>query len=170
MTNHHELLSEARHGAARRAEAHRAFADPITRAVLLQRLRAFLGFMPFDPARMSADELATAALPWLEHLLTTRTPLAVVGSGVPAQPARRAPPPPRKPEAPVASRRTWIGIELQDEQGRPCAGEPWRILLADGSERSGWLDDAGRATVHGIEPGTCQVSFPGLDGGEWRAV
>jgi len=174
MTNHtvehHDLLGESRRDSARLPEVQRAFADPLQRFELLRRLRRWLGFLPFDPSHMGADELATAALPWVDHLLTARAPRAVVGVGEAAPRSSAAAPPRGKAEPPTTSRRTWIAIELQDELGRPCVGEAWRIQLADGSEQSGWLDDAGRATVHGIEPGTCQVCFPELDQREWHAV
>ena len=90
--------------------------------------------------------------------------------GVRADQPRRPAPPPRRPEPPVQSRRTWIAIELHDEQGRPCVEAAWRIRLPDGKEQSGWLDEAGRAVVHGIKPGTCQVCFPDFDGGAWHGV
>ena len=110
-------------------------------------------------------------LPWSGRSGFLRPAPRVGGTSLPAAADhdRPTPPPPRsEPEAP--SRRTWIAIELHDEHGRPCAEAAWRIRLPDGKEQTGWLDDAGRAAVHGIEPGTCQVCFPDFDGGAWHGV
>ncbi|GBC93877.1 hypothetical protein HRbin15_02379 [bacterium HR15] len=65
-------------------------------------------------------------------------------------------------------KKTWIEIELVDEQGNPVPNERYRLKLPDGSIREGRLDANGRARVDGIEPGTALVCFPDLDASEWR--
>jgi type VI secretion system secreted protein VgrG len=58
----------------------------------------------------------------------------------------------------------WIEIKLLDEDQNPVPGEQYRITLPDGETvAEGTLDDKGSARVDGIDPGTCQVSFPNLD-------
>ena len=66
--------------------------------------------------------------------------------------------------------KTWIEIELVDEDGVPVAREPYTLNLPDGDIRSGTLDSRGRARVEDIDPGTCEVSFPEIDRREWRAA
>ncbi len=63
---------------------------------------------------------------------------------------------------------SWIEIELVDEEGDPVAGESYRIELPDGGAVEGSLDKKGRARVDGIDPGTCTVTFPRLDGEAWE--
>jgi type VI secretion system secreted protein VgrG len=53
-------------------------------------------------------------------------------------------------------------IELCDEDGAPLVNRPFLLTFADGSERSGILDEAGRAEVFIDE--SCDISFPNVDG------
>jgi type VI secretion system secreted protein VgrG len=64
----------------------------------------------------------------------------------------------------------WIEIELVDEADKPVPGEPFRITLPDGSVVEGTLDEKGFARVDGIDPGTCQVTFPKLDEPLWERI
>jgi hypothetical protein len=67
--------------------------------------------------------------------------------------------------------KTWIEIELVDEEGNPVPGERYKITLPDGKTVSeGTLDANGRARVEGIDPGTCQISFPDLDKDAWEQI
>jgi hypothetical protein len=77
-------------------------------------------------------------------------------------PPAPAPPPPR----PVKN-KTWIGIELVDDKGKPVPGEQYRIVLPDGSQEEDRLDAQGRAHINNIDPGECQISFPNVDAREW---
>jgi hypothetical protein len=90
-------------------------------------------------------------------------------SAAPAQPAppKRAV---RQASAPEVEQKTWIEIELLDPKGVPVPGEGYTIRLPDGTTRSGTLDSLGRARVDGIDPGVCDVSFPGIDKRAWRAA
>jgi len=64
---------------------------------------------------------------------------------------------------------TWIEILLVDEAGAPVAGEPYQIVLPDGQTAAeGTLDEKGFVRIDGIDPGTCQVSFPQLDMDAWK--
>jgi hypothetical protein len=64
--------------------------------------------------------------------------------------------------------KTWIAIELKDKKGRPVVGEPYRIELPDGRVVEGTLDAVGCGGVDHIDPGTCSLSFPRLDGRAWN--
>ncbi len=64
----------------------------------------------------------------------------------------------------------WIGIELLDDNGEPLAGERYVVQLPDGTKVArGYTDKEGKAEIKGIDPGSCQVTFPDLDGMTWDA-
>lgn len=64
----------------------------------------------------------------------------------------------------------YIEIKLADDNGKPVAGEPYKVTLSDGSTvADGTLDDKGFARVDGIDPGTCQVTFPNRDKQDWSS-
>ena len=65
-------------------------------------------------------------------------------------------------------KKPWIEIQLNDEDGNPVPGEPYKVTLPDGTTiADGTLDDKGFARVDNIDPGTCQVTFPNLDKEAW---
>ena len=64
--------------------------------------------------------------------------------------------------------KTFIEIELVDEQGNPVPGEAFEITLPDGSVVDGSLDGNGQTRVDGIDPGSCQITFPDLDTSAWK--
>lgn len=64
----------------------------------------------------------------------------------------------------------WISFSLKDDAGKPVANEPYLIKLADGTEQTGSLDEQGKMKLTGITPGSCQISFPRIDKGEWRKL
>jgi hypothetical protein len=65
---------------------------------------------------------------------------------------------------------SWVGLLLEDEKGQPVAGQRVRIKLADGTLRESISDEKGRLRLDGIPLGNCQVEFPGVDAGDWRAA
>jgi hypothetical protein len=67
-------------------------------------------------------------------------------------------------------KEAWVEIQLIDETDQPVEGEPYRITLPDESIREGVTDSEGLARIEGIEPGTCQVTFPDLDRDAWEPV
>jgi hypothetical protein len=71
---------------------------------------------------------------------------------------------------PLQQPKTWIAVQLIGEDDKPVPGIPYRILLPDGSTREGVLDAEGTARVENIDPGTCVVTFPGLDQDAWEGV
>lgn len=57
----------------------------------------------------------------------------------------------------------FVDICLIDVDGSPVADAEYKLILADGSERSGTLDADGRTRVDDVPPGRYRVTFPGLD-------
>lgn len=62
---------------------------------------------------------------------------------------------------------TLLAIRLQDAQGEPAHGEPFRVEGPQGELFEGKLDQRGRAEVDVEQPGLCKVSFPQRDGADW---
>lgn len=117
------------------------------------------------------------------------------GSGPPVAPASSALVPPAPPSSPVAAadaspgkdvssqeerhkgptdeeekeKKSWIEIELVDEEDNPVPGEKYKVTLPDGKTvAEGTLDEKGFARVEGIDPGTCKITFPNLDKDAWE--
>ncbi len=66
-------------------------------------------------------------------------------------------------------KKSWIEIELLDQNKKPVPGEPYRVTLPDGQTLAeGTLDDKGQARVEGLDPGTCKVTFPQRDKRSWK--
>ena len=66
-------------------------------------------------------------------------------------------------------KKSWIEIELLDQDNKPVPGEKYRITLTDGTTLAeGTLDEKGFARVDNIDPGTCKVTFPELDKDAWK--
>ncbi len=74
-----------------------------------------------------------------------------------------------KPYKKDPAKKSWIEIKLIDEQNNPVPGEPYSVTLPDGeSVASGTLDEKGFARIDGIDPGTCQITFPQRDTEAWK--
>jgi uncharacterized Zn-binding protein involved in type VI secretion len=65
-------------------------------------------------------------------------------------------------------KKSWIEVSLVDDAGNPVPHERYRVTAPDGDVREGFLDDRGLARVDGIDPGTCQITFPNLDRDAWE--
>ncbi len=78
--------------------------------------------------------------------------------------------PTHKPKDPKnKDKKSWIEIHLVDDEGDPVAGERYRVTLPDGSTvAEGTTDEKGFAKVTNIDPGTCKVTFPNIDGRAWK--
>ncbi|TWT43685.1 Phage-related baseplate assembly protein [Phycisphaerae bacterium RAS1] len=64
----------------------------------------------------------------------------------------------------------WIGVRLFDSNGQPLAGERYYIKMPDGTKvAKGETNKDGEVEVKGIDPGSCTVIFPDLDGATWDA-
>jgi len=79
--------------------------------------------------------------------------------------------PSHKPKSPKnKDKKSWIEINLVDDEGMPVAGERYRVTLPDGSTiAEGTTNEKGFARVNNIDPGSCKVTFPNLDGRAWRS-
>ena len=75
---------------------------------------------------------------------------------------------PHKQDDEDDSKTSWIEIELVDEDDQPVPGEKYKVTLPDETVATGTLDENGFARVEGIEPGTCQITFPSLDKDAWE--
>jgi hypothetical protein len=63
------------------------------------------------------------------------------------------------------TKKSWIEVEMIDEANQPVAGIRYRITLPDGETvAEGALDEKGLVRIDSIEPGTCKITFPDLDG------
>lgn len=62
-------------------------------------------------------------------------------------------------------KRSWIEIELVDEDGAPVATD-LLLTLPDGTKRT--IPFRGLVRIDDIDPGTCDIEFPKLDAREWR--
>jgi hypothetical protein len=67
-------------------------------------------------------------------------------------------------------KKTFIAVQLVGEDNSPVPGERYVIELPDGTSREGTLDDAGKAIVDGIDPGTCTIRFPDMDKDAWEPI
>lgn len=65
-------------------------------------------------------------------------------------------------------KKSWIEVKLVDREGKPVAGEKYRITLPDGSVDEGTLGGDGSVRIDGIDPGTCKIAFPDVDGREGK--
>ncbi len=106
------------------------------------------------------------------------------GSGPPVTPAVSALVPPAPPVEPAMAasaspgeerhkadeeKKSWIEIELVDEDDNPIPGERYKVTLPDGTTvAEGTLDENGFARVDGIDPGSCKITFPSLDKDAWE--
>ena len=97
---------------------------------------------------------------WLWHVPAFAVSEPAIFPTLPTQPAR--------PGGGPAAALTWIEITLADESKVPVPYEPYIIHLPDGNARTGQLDAKGFARVEGIPSGIGVVSFPNIDGREWR--
>lgn len=140
--------------------------DPIAmldlRAVLDASSAGFRG------KRLSDDEVlkGVAKLLWSGEVVVNSD--AVRHGGAATRTRDDSTPAQAPPSRALRTPKTWIEIELIDENGEPVAAEPFRIELPDGRVVRGRLDSSGKARFGNIDPGTCAVSFPGIDAPEWE--
>ena len=77
-----------------------------------------------------------------------------------------SPPPPTTTVAP--QKKHFVAFQMVDQEGKPAAGESYRLTLPDGTIHEGTLNKKGRDRVNGIDPGTCKITFPNLDKDSWE--
>jgi len=139
--------------------------NPLT----MMSLRRFLCGIAFDAdiSRLSDYQIIEQVARQLTsgRFRISKLPITEIGpstaEGLPEPPVQEIRP--RKEEE-----KTWIEIELVDEENQPVAGKKYRITLADGKTiAQGMTDSSGLARIAGIDPGTCEVTFPDLDQDAW---
>jgi hypothetical protein len=118
---------------------------------------------PVPPVAPLAAAIADTAIPGKE--VTYRQQRAQM---TPAQLAALSAPS-HKPTEEDKQKKSWIEIELVDEEDNPVPGERYRVTLPDGKTLAeGTLDEMGYAKISGIDPGTCKITFPELDKDAWE--
>lgn len=90
-----------------------------------------------------------------------------------ARAAREQAPPAAGPTGPSVvtmspNKPAWIAVSLVDEAGAPMPGAKFRVTFPDGGALDGLLDKNGKVRIEGIDPGSCQVTFPDRDAKEWE--
>jgi len=147
--------------------------DPVYQRVLVEIWESSSPFGLTSNRLNTLGELVRFLKPRLEELflqggmVLIRQPKTIRSWGEPAEeepeerPVRPAPAP--RPEL------TWIEVELVwEDDGQPVPNEAYTIELTDGTTRKGTLDSRGFVRFDQIPSGECKVTFPKLDGREWR--
>jgi hypothetical protein len=86
-------------------------------------------------------------------LLRLRAPVAGASAAPAPEPAAPSKPPPRQVP------KSWIEIEVVDDDGQPQEGYSYRLDLPDGRTLKGTLGSKGLITVHGIDPGSATLTL-----------
>jgi hypothetical protein len=159
-----------------------SFANPLTRRELLnlyQTLGGSLGSTP-DLSRPAVqtqvvnkinDALSQGRIVAFRQRAYGSVPPSSSGGASGGTAPRSSPPPaPSGGSASTEKEKTWVEIQLLDEDGNPVAGERYILKITDGSVREGTLDAAGKVSVRGIDPGTCTLRFPDLDAREYKRI
>lgn len=171
-----ELYTFAQHVPA--GEIERWLADSSSRRVIVEIYEYLHGRVPAGTSGAGANELQRSLSRWLGEALRRGRIIALL---IPKRFLTQAPGETEKETAAArgsaaaarfqpAGQKTWIEIELIDAQGRPAAGERFRLELPDGTFHEDALDANGRARVDNIDPGHCELNFPDRDLSEWRAA
>jgi hypothetical protein len=175
------LVSQEEQAAYLSAQLDRWLADPVTRKTVLEIYENARGHSALLARRLQGPELhkyvkseILQAFRRGEFVLMRLPHLTILPNLVLAdkqnQSAIEEPPPPASPTEQRRKDKTWVGIELVDQDGSPVPGARFVLELADGSKKSGKLDDNGCAQVRDIDQGTYKVTFPDFDGSEWDTV
>lgn len=144
--------------------------DPVSRGVLVEIYAALFGHLRLGT--WGYTDVGEAIRPALhdafEHedlvVLADRRLEGAQPKTQPGRPTSERPPPPSvRPRQP----KTFIEIELFDSDDQPVPNEAFVITTPDGERRHGRLNERGFARIEGIDPGTCDVEFPNIDGREW---
>jgi len=84
------------------------------------------------------------------------------GGAASAQPAPAPPSTPSQAKTEIQP-TDWIQVEVVYDDGTPYEGN-CHVQLPDGRDTEGPLDGAGTIRIDGLDPGSCKVSFPDLNG------
>jgi type VI secretion system secreted protein VgrG len=64
---------------------------------------------------------------------------------------------------PDPAKTNWVGVELVDQDGNPVPRRRYKVKTPKGQVQESFLDENGKARIEGIDPGTCEISFPDID-------
>jgi len=174
------LVSQEEQAAYLTAQLDRWLADPLARKTVLEIYENIRGETALLAKRLQGVELhkyvkteilqafrrGEFVLMRMPHV--TRFPTIML-SGPRGQSAAEEPPP-ESPKKEEKKENTWVGIELVDQDGSPVPQARYEIELADGTKKTGKLDENGCAQVRDLEPGNYKVNFPDFDASEWDTV
>jgi hypothetical protein len=90
-----------------------------------------------------------------------------IGKKKPAKPAK-PPPAAAKKATKSGESKTWIGLELVDDKGKPMGGVRYELLGPENSLVDGELGPDGKARVEGLPKGAWKVRFPDLPDDSWK--
>ena len=124
------------------------------------------------PARSVIDSEIVKQIDWLLETARLQVVECIeVRRELPDVVRRQVPRPPSRPRPePVEDLKTWIAIELLEEKtNKPVSGARYIVKGPSGTFQ-GTLDGQGRARVDNIDPGKYDVSFPDIDGREWKSA
>ncbi|MCB9897645.1 MAG: type VI secretion system tip protein VgrG [Planctomycetes bacterium] len=65
-------------------------------------------------------------------------------------------------------KKSFLSFELRDAADNPVAHEPYKVTLPDGTFVEGRTDADGKVRLEGLDPGSCDISFPLIDKSEWQ--
>lgn len=142
---------------------------------------AFPGIVPTAQSAIPGRARASAGIGHPASATTVSKPTAPsatrnrsteVGTRSTAPPSSADPfgagtPEPESQNAPARDEPTWLEIVLVGEDGKGLPGERYTVVLPDGTLRTGFLDEDGRARFEDLVLGNCKVSFPDLDSEAW---
>lgn len=139
----------------------RWLADPVTRRTLVEMAEGLSG-RGFEQGWEQGD----MHVPMVDEMARAFERGDLVLFGVPAVEAPQlGQQPGRRPSSrPPPAKKAWIEIELLDDDGRPVATE-LVVTLPDGTRLTPAF--RGKIRLDGIDPGTCDIEFPKIDGREW---
>ena len=122
---------------------------------------------PVEPTAPEVAEEADKADPGLVEQIKALQRLNQTGKYGSSQP-----PPHKSPQTAEEKKekKSWIEIEMVDEDSQPVTGQAYRITLPDGTVSEGTLDEKGLARIEGISAGSCDITFPDRDKEAWTKL
>ena len=66
--------------------------------------------------------------------------------------------------------KTWIEMEVVDEDGKPMPGQAYQCMMPDGRIEHGNLDSKGRVRFDGIDPGNCAFTLTDVAPDLWARI
>jgi LysM repeat protein len=104
---------------------------------------------------------------WTQTVIGNSMLLGGTGAGIAAT-ATETEAPTKATSKLSTDKKTWVEVELLDLNKRPVKGAKVELKLPDGTTNVATLSGDGTIRVNNIDPGTCTVTFPDLDGREWK--